>query len=479
MNKNEVEKEVISLFCEQLKDKEVSATSNFLDLGGDSLGIMTVIANLESRFHVELNPRDVLMHPTPDKISELVLSCAGENEAAVDLKKRVDLRKEAVLPDDILKTGDYEFSAEESKNIFITGATGFLGAFLVKDLLDKNDDITVYCLTRCHDMYDGLERIKSNMLAFNCWQNNYRHRIVAVKGDLSKEKLGMSVEDWDEMCKNIDMIFHCGAVLNFLYPYSALKNTNVLSTLEAIRLASTVKMKYVNYVSSYSVYDNPSHFGKNALEDDELESPDGYFLGYSETKWVSEKLIQSARARGIKAKIYRPGDITGTKKDGIWAVRDLTSRMIIGCIQMKMIPIVDMPLNFTPVDYVSAAMVKIAFMNDGWDKAYNIINPNIGPSTELLKAVYASKKAVLPIPYKLWKEMLKKSKLANNALKILSCMFDDNGDGDIITRHMEKQPIYDMFNTRTALAGSGIECAPMDADLLKSYIAYFKRSNFV
>lgn len=156
MNKNEVEKEVISLFCEQLKDKEVSATSNFLDLGGDSLGIMTVIANLESRFHVELNPRDVLMHPTPDKISELVLSCTGENEAAVDFKKRVDLRKETVLPDNILKTGDYEFSAEESKNIFITGATGFLGAFLVKDLLDKNDEITVYCLTRCHDMYDGL-----------------------------------------------------------------------------------------------------------------------------------------------------------------------------------------------------------------------------------------------------------------------------------------------------------------------------------
>lgn len=478
MNKKEVEKEVAALFCEQLGEKEVDAESNFLDLGGDSLKIMAVITVLESRFGVELNPREVLLEPTAKKISALVVSAADKNVQTPEAQS-VDLRKEAVLPDGICKIGEYDFEAEESRNIFITGATGFLGAFLVKDLLEKNSEITVYCLTRCRDGYDGLERIKANMLAFNCWNNAFRKRIIAVKGDLSQKRLGMSQSDWETSAQKTDMIFHCGAVLNFLYPYSALKSANVCSTVEVLKLACEKRMKYVNYVSSYSVYDNPSHFGKNVLEDDELASPDGYFLGYSETKWVSEKLIGQARDKGIKAKIYRPGDITGTKKDGIWAVRDLTSRMIIGCIQMKTVPIVEMPLNFTPVDYVGAAIARIAFLNDGWDKAYNIINPNIGSATELLKAIYESKKFVLPVPYPIWKQMLKKSKLASNALKILSCLFDDGGEGDIITRHMEKQPIYDMFNTRSALAGLGIECAAMDTELLKSYISYFKKSRII
>ena len=331
MNRNEVIKEVENLFSSQLNGKEVDGESNFLDLGGDSLGIMSVIANLEEKFSVELNPREVLMHPTPEKIAELVLSFKSEDEPKIEYKK-ADLRKEAVLPEDIKAFGDYKMSADESRNIFLTGATGFLGAFLIRDILNRDSETKIYCLTRCADMYDGLERIKANMLKFKCWDNSFRHRIIAVKGDLSKEKFGMSESDWGEMCRNIDMIFHCGAVLNFLYPYSAMKPTNVDSTLECLRMASTQKMKYFNYISSYSVYDNPSHFGKNVLEDDPLDSPDGYFLGYSETKWVSEKLVMAARKRGIRAKVYRPGDITGTKEDGIWAVRDLTSRMIIGCI---------------------------------------------------------------------------------------------------------------------------------------------------
>ena len=478
MNRDEIIKEVENLFSSQLNGKEVGGESNFLDLGGDSLGIMSVIASLEEKFKVELNPREVLMHPTPEKITELVLSFKSEDEPKIEYKK-VDLRKEAVLPEDIKAVGGYEMNADECKNIFLTGATGFLGAFLIKDMLNRDSETKIYCLTRCADMYDGLERIKANMLKFKCWDNSFRHRIIAVKGDLSKEKFGMSESDWDEMCRNIDMIFHCGAVLNFLYPYSAMKPTNVGSTLECLRMASTEKMKYFNYISSYSVYDNPSHFGKNVLEDDPLDLPDGYFLGYSETKWVSEKLVMAARKRGIRAKVYRPGDITGTKEDGIWAVRDLTSRMIIGCIQMKVVPIVEMPLNFTPVDYVSAAIVHIAFMNRDWDRAYNIINPDIKSSNELLKAIYESKKFVVPVPYGLWKTMLNKTKLGGNALKILSCMFEDKGDGDIITRHTEQQPIYDMFNTRTALEGTDIKCAPMDKELLKSYISYFKAAELI
>ncbi len=478
MDKDQVLEKIKACFSEQLSGKTVDDDSNFLDLGGDSLGMMAAISRMESTFQVELDPRAVLLCPTPQAICKLVLSCKSEVPAD-PVPVQVDLDREVVLPEDIQPMGDYTVPASACKTIFLTGATGFLGAYLLRDLLQKDAEIRVYCLTRCRDRYDGLERIKMNMLRFHCWDPAFRHRILAVPGDLTKEKFAMSPQDYHTVCCQADMIFHCGAVLNFLYPYAAMKSANVSSTVECLRIATTEKMKYLNYTSSYSVYDNPSHFAKNALEDDPLASSDGYFLGYSQTKWVSEKIIMLARARGIKAKVYRPGDITGTKQDGIWAVRDLTSRMIIGCIQMQVVPIVEMPLNFTPVDYVSAVMAHIAFMDDGWDKAFNIINPQIKSSAELLKAIYASGLFVLPVPYSVWKAALRKTNLGGNALKILSCMFEDNGQGDIITRHMERQPIYDMFNTRTALEGTDIRCAPMDKELLKSYIVYFKRSHLI
>lgn len=477
-NKREITNDVMTFFRDEVKDKgSVNAAANFLDIGGDSLGMMNVISRLEDKYKIELDPRIVLRAPTPEKIAELIMK--GENNEPVITKEKISLKNEITLPEDIRPCGGYDRAASESENIFLTGATGFLGAFLIRDILNRNGKTTVFCLVRCSDIYSGLERIKANMQHYKCWKNEYRTRITVIKGDLIKPHFGVDDDVWQTLCANIDSVIHCGAVLNFLYPYSAMKSSNVLSTVEALRLCTTGKMKYMNYISSYSVYDNPSHFGKNVLEDDPLDSPDGYFLGYSQTKWVCEKLIQEAEKRNIAAKIYRPGDITGTKADGIWEVRDLTSRMIIGCVQMKTVPIVDMTLNFTPVDYVSAAITHIAFSDTHWDKAFNIINPNIKSSFELFKALLECKIPVVPVPYKLWKAALKKANIKNNALKILESMFTDSGSGDIITRHMERQPIYDMFNTTTELIGSGIKCPPMDKELLKSYIMYFKRARMI
>ena len=136
-----------------------------------------------------------------------------------------------------------------------------------------------------------------------------------------------------------------------------MKPANVLGTAECLRLACEGRPKYFHYVSSYSVYDNPSHFDRTVMEDDPLESPDGYFLGYSETKWVAEKLVELARQRGLRAAVYRPGDITGTLATGIWKLEDLISRSMVGCVQLGAAPDVEVNLHLTPVDYVADALI--------------------------------------------------------------------------------------------------------------------------
>lgn len=483
MNSNTITREEIRetvklLFSQALESAEIADDFNFLDCGGDSLSIMSIISDIEEKYATELDPRAVMMNPSPNGISEIVFNHLSAKKAVESIKP--DLYQEAKLADDIKMTAQYTHKESESKNIFLTGTTGFLGAFLIKDLLDTDKSIHLYCHTRCSDQYDGLERIMLNMRHYGCWNNAYKKRITAIPGDLKEKRLGIDDEMWSFLTENIDAIYHNGAILNFLYPYSVLKKSNVDSTVETLKLACEGKAKYYNYVSSYSVYDNPSHFGKTVREDDPLTSADGYFLGYSETKWVSEKLIRAVGERGLKYAIYRPGDITGTKESGIWEARDLTSRIIIGCIQMRVIPVVEMKMNFTPVDFVSKAITHISRSNGASGRAYNIINPEIGSSRELLKAIFACGKFVLPIPYSLWKKQLNKTSMGTNALKILECMFDSNdAAGDIMDRHRSSQPTYDMTNTNRALRGSGIKCPPMNASLLKSYINYFKRSGII
>ncbi len=479
MKLSDVKTGVALLFSKSLSLEDVPENVSFLDLGGDSLSIMTLIAEAEEKFNVELDPRKILINSTVDGISKAIIS-SEKNISGEELQKK-DLYKDSILDGNIYPESEYSLRPSEIKNIFLTGATGFLGAFLIKDLLTKLPDATLFCHVRCSDRFDGLERIKLNMSHYKCWDNRFRKRITVIPGNLKDPKLGIDENLWKDLCEKIDAVYHNGAALNFLYPYELLKKTNVDSTVEALKLACEKKAKYFNFVSSYSVYDNPEHFGKMVFEDDNLVSPEGYFLGYSETKWVCEKLVKQAQTRGLRTKIYRPGDITGTKKDGIWEARDFTSRMIIGCIQMKMVPIVNLPMNFTPVDYVSAAIVHISLKDGSYGRAYNIINPNTGSPAELLKAFAVCKKVVLPIPYFIWKKILSKTGMGSNALKILDCMFRDNGggDGDIVLRHTKLNPFYRTANTSNALADSSITCPPVDSELLKSYINYFEKSNLI
>eukprot|EP01046_Picozoa_sp_COSAG06_P031263 COSAG06_NODE_3031_length_5940_cov_25.990755_2_plen_129_part_00 len=78
-------------------------------------------------------------------------------------------------------------------------------------------------------------------------------------GDLSRPLLGLNQDEWTELAVSIDSILHCGADVNLVKPYAALKAPNVLGTQEVLRLAVTQgkfqkKLKPVHYISTNSVF---------------------------------------------------------------------------------------------------------------------------------------------------------------------------------------------------------------------------------
>lgn len=452
---------------------------SFMEMGGDSLHMMELVCELENDLGINIDLREVVAEPTVNGISGYICDLLNG-----DVKSRtVNLRRECRLDADIRPESAYDCTPEECRNILVTGTTGFLGAYLVKSLIEQKGGkgIKVYCHGRGVTKERVMERIEGNMRRFNCWEDRYRPYIVPVPGDLNLPNLGIEAGLYETLSETIDMVIHNGAILNFVFPYMQLKRTNVEGTIEALRFACRKRAKYFHYVSSYSVYDNPSHFERRVMENDPLESPDGYFLGYSETKWVAEKIVGMAKERGLRTSVYRPGDITGTLADGIWKLEDLISRSIVGCIQLGYAPEIQVNLHLTPVDYVADAIVCIAFQSESSGQAFNIINHRLMPLTQFYLLMNKLGYSVGHLPFEEWCGKLEACTNEENVLRILSCLFTDKrlAGESLIERFGSRQAEMDTGNTDRLLAGSGIVCPPVDEALMKSYLNHFAECGYI
>lgn len=159
------------------------------------------------------------------------------------------------------------------------------------------------------------------------WKDSYDTRIIPVLGDLSRPLLGMPESEFLKLAETADLIIHNGAVVHWLLPYENSKPANVSGTVEVFRLAAAVKLKPVHYVSTTSVFDN-SHYSSGLLDEDEVIAHYPESGGYGQSKWVSERVAELARERGIPISIYRPGYISGDETNGIWTTDDFLCRVI-------------------------------------------------------------------------------------------------------------------------------------------------------
>ncbi len=479
-----VHERVKAVFDNLLERQDYDLDKGFLELGGDSLKLVECACQLEEVFHVKLDVTQVGLYSSVNGIAELIKRNLLEgNGKAI----KVNLQEECTLHPSIVPGGPYDHSMSECRDLFLTGSTGFLGAFLIRSLIEQNKgkDIRIYCHVRAQDEKAGRERVISNMKQYHCWKDEYARHIHAVTGSLDQPRLGIREDVYQELSLHVDAVYHNGAMLNFLFPYQFLKASNVNGTRECLRFACTGRVKYFHYISSYSVYDNPSHFGKKVYESDPLASGEGYLLGYSETKWVSEKLVRIARERGLKACIYRPGDITGDTVNGIWEMKDLLSRLIVGCIHMQKAPDIKTRLHTVPVDYVSEAIARISRQEDACGLAFNILNTESFTIKSMVKAIRRMGYRIRIVPYESWREELLRTNIRENPLRVLASLFPKDAGAagsageNLLNRFGRLQPRYDMTNTNNFLKNTEMQKHYLGKQQLPLYLEYFKEQKYI
>ncbi|KAI4175263.1 MAG: hypothetical protein LQ343_001799 [Gyalolechia ehrenbergii] len=309
----------------------------------------------------------------------------------------------STLEKDLLSTYPTGKTLEsQAATIFLTGATGFLGAYILKDLLSRTQ-MRVIAHVRASEDAAGLNRVKETCQAYGIWSEEWASRLSCVVGDLQQPRLGLDQETWQRVANDVDIVIHNGAKVHWVLPYDALKPANVLSTLSAMTLSATGKPKTFTFVSSTSVLDTDhyvqmSETGTPVPEFDDLEgSRKGLGTGYGQSKWVSEYLVRQAGKRGLKGTIVRPGYVTGDSASGVTNTDDFLTRYLKGCIQLHAHPDIQNGINMVPVNHVARCVVACSlYPSPSPNPSSSATNTNIkvahitAPSPRLTFTTFAS-----------------------------------------------------------------------------------------
>ena len=387
---------------------------------------------------------------------------------------KINLEAEAELDPTLQFQAPLAANAANPKRIFITGTTGFLGGYLLSDLLERSSAEFV-CLLRGNTPDAARIRLQQKMDRYGLWRDEYADRIHPVIGDLSKPLLGLTEETFNTIAASIDLIVHNGGWVNFIYPYAKLKPTNVTGTHEVLRLADRIQTKPVHFISSLAVFFSKAHGDAERLYETDIPKYDGLKGGYKQSKWVSDRMLLNAQARGLPAAIYRPVRVTGDSRTGVTGdTNDLLNSLLKGCVLLDQNPTFDVSIPMVPVDYVSESIVHIALQPDSWGKAFHLIDPSPISWDDLTGALRSAGYPMTEMAYSDWLEELKRrareaadKKQFYRILKLLL-----NAPHNLFF----ERPPFDTANLDAGLAGSGIECPPSDTKRIHTYIKFFQES---
>ena len=396
--RTQTEHVVAGVFAQVLGLDRVGLDDDFFDLGGDSLLAMRVISAINSSLDTDLAVRALFDAPSIAQLAPRIGRDAGRPKPLVagdlTLDKFIDagtLAGASTLPG----------PSAEVRTVLLTGATGFLGRYLVLEWLERMElvDGRLICLVRAEADEEARQRVESTfdsgdpgLLAH--FQQLAADHLQVVAGDKGEANLGLDEQVWQRLADTVDLIVDCAAVVSGVLPYSELFGPNVVGTAELIRLALTTKLKPFSYVSTVSVGDQvePSAFTEDA--DIRVISPtrvidDRFGNGYGNSKWAGEVLLREAHDLcGLPVSVFRCDTILAeTTYAGQFNASDLFTRMVLSVVATGVAPGSFYRLDDEghrqrahfdglPVDFVAEAIAALgAQVVEGFE-TYHVMNPH-------------------------------------------------------------------------------------------------------
>ena len=382
---NETEKLYADIFASVLSLEKVGATDSFFDLGGTSLMVTRVIIEAEKGGQ-HIAYADLFSHPTPRQLAQMV---NGKTENDTDAPDTVitDFDYEpinALLQKNTLDTflngqmvndpyGEADRSTEgrlEMVNglghVLLTGATGFLGIHVLKELIDSDAE-TITCLVRGKDRHDAERRVRNLLFYYfsRRFDDLFGKRLFVVNGDVTN--------DFSHLLSDISIqtVFNCAANVKHFSKGTDIEDVNIGGAQRCVDfcLATGARLVHVSTTSTGGIW-----IGNNAPAPvlTERNIYFGQYLGnqYMHSKFLADRLILDAVAhKGLKAKIMRVGNLAARSYDGEFQVNFSTNSYMgrikifnmLGCCPYEQY---DSPTEFSPINETARAIVLLATTPD-------------------------------------------------------------------------------------------------------------------
>jgi thioester reductase-like protein len=275
------------------------------------------------------------------------------------MTSRPELPSEVQLDADIVPTGTFT-PVTRPHTIFVTGGTGFLGAFVIADLL-RLTEARVYCLVRAADAVAAKQRLVKNLERYGLAPADFDARVVAVAGDVEQPHFGLDEAAYEWLAAQVEIVYHLAASVSFMPGYDQLKAVNVGGLKNVIRFACARRTKSVHYTSTYAVFNAEAYeLAKTVYENRLTGSSDGFGRGYDQSKWMAEQVVRIAQERGIPVSVYRAGFISGDSHTGVHNKMDPVAQIFAVALCTGLVFRIEALLHLTPVDYCSNALVRLS-----------------------------------------------------------------------------------------------------------------------
>jgi thioester reductase-like protein len=356
-------------------------------------------------------------------------------------------------------------------SVLLTGATGFLGSQLLRELLTTTS-ATVYCLVgggrspeecrqRLHTSYvaTGLPPPTEAQAA----------RIIPVAGDLASPSLGLSSGEFERLADAIDAIIHSGALVRFLCPYRLLRAPNVLGTQAILRLATQRKTKWIHFVSTVAIFRSAPGAGApaRAVEDDDI-TPLGRSLrqGYALSKWAAEMALAAARCRGALVNVFRLGYVSGVSTTGVSSTDDARTLFMKACRELGAAPRVDRLVDMAPVDAAARAITLLARRPNAPAGNFHLFNQHSPAWPAVVEALSCLGPALDEVSYEDWRQKLDAVRAGpGDWLRV----FREEGTHGWLRSGVD----VDCARTDTELAEEGFRWPTVDRALVDRYLRYY------
>ncbi|PLB52456.1 putative hybrid NRPS/PKS enzyme [Aspergillus steynii IBT 23096] len=295
----------------------IHRTSDFFSVGGNSLLLLPLRAEIRRVFAIDLS--------LPELFQASTLETLAARLRGTFQNSQIDWEKETEVDEQMFASPRQTTSTRSAKGIsvLLTGATGFLGTAILRQLVESSDVTRIHCAALRPNGQGEPRELGADS-----------PKIVRHAGDLALSDLGMTQAEVDDLLTDVDVIIHNGAEVSHMKSYRTLRATNFQSTVELSRLAIRAQIP-IHYISTGGV---TRLSGASVQPESSLAAfhpPADGSDGYVASKWASEVFLEKLHTQ-FRAQIWihRPSSITG---DNVPAL-DIVDNMLRYSRLMKAVP---------------------------------------------------------------------------------------------------------------------------------------------